>query len=275
MIHVVTKENRTLYTNALEQMHRLRKVHFVDQRQWPGAIVRSGGEYDEYDDEEAIYLLALEANGQVACSMRLRPVRDGSVMQTVFPNLPDDQGLDMGRSDIWEISRYCSSGVVRGWRGAHRQTEMRLAALEAALAQSVRLMIGIVELDLLARLMDSSGWRVTTLGEPVPLAAGLAQAVSVEVSHEALVEMQETQGMACPMSLNASRLWSPLPPQEFEVLSRVKALPPPRRQMAIGLMRSFVQVEPELTGRDLEICVDRAVASLRSTAYALTAANKP
>src|ERR1700742_2143493 len=71
MIHVVTAANRHLYSEALAEMHRLRRIHFVEERGWTGLTVRDGGEYDAYDDEHAIYLLGIEANGSVSCSARM------------------------------------------------------------------------------------------------------------------------------------------------------------------------------------------------------------
>jgi len=54
MIHIVTSANRALYAAALAEMHRLRKVHFVDERGWTAMTVRDGGEYDAYDDDQAV-----------------------------------------------------------------------------------------------------------------------------------------------------------------------------------------------------------------------------
>src|SRR5579875_591231 len=101
MIHVVTNANRSLYLHALKQMHRLRKVHFVDERGWTEMTLRDGGEYDPYDDDDAVYLLAIEADGAVSCSMRMRPTLSGSILTDVFPRLVAADEIGLCAADTW------------------------------------------------------------------------------------------------------------------------------------------------------------------------------
>ena len=90
MIHIVTHANRDLYADELLQAHRQRREAFVEQRGWPLSVREDGGEYDEGDDERAIYFLAIDKAGQVEASMRARPTDDFCVVADVFPHFLAD-----------------------------------------------------------------------------------------------------------------------------------------------------------------------------------------
>ena len=60
MIHLVTLANRHLYVEAMADLHRLRRKHFVEERGWTLEI-RDDGEYDAYDDDAAAYLIGFSA----------------------------------------------------------------------------------------------------------------------------------------------------------------------------------------------------------------------
>ncbi|WP_374574737.1 acyl-homoserine-lactone synthase [Phenylobacterium sp.] len=220
MIHVVTQANRSLYAEALARMHELRRVHFVEERGWNAMTVRDGGEYDEYDDDKMVYLLAIEPDGEISCSMRMRPAEDGSVLGDVFPHLVADDEPPINRPDVWEISRYFATGAVRGRGGAQRRAEIRLASLEVAMARGASRLVGMIDLEMLPPMLNSSGWRARVLGLPAPYPEGVAQAIEVEVCPEAVTEMEETQGLQGPLCLDLDPQVVPagLPPHEIEAL---------------------------------------------------------
>ena len=92
MIHVVTANNRQYYRAQLEEMHQLRRVHFIEERGWSDLKVVDGGEYDQFDDDRAVYLLALGSDAEVLGSSRVRPTDDKCLLADVFPDLigPDE-----------------------------------------------------------------------------------------------------------------------------------------------------------------------------------------
>ena len=59
-IHVVTRDNRHLYGNELQQYFRLRHEIFVEERGWKDLYRPDGLEIDRYDNEHAVYLLAID-----------------------------------------------------------------------------------------------------------------------------------------------------------------------------------------------------------------------
>jgi N-acyl-L-homoserine lactone synthetase len=252
MIHVVTAANRHLYAEALEEMHRLRRIHFVEERGWSAKSVRDGGEYDQYDDDKMVYLLSLEDDGRVSCSMRMRPADTGSVLTDVFPHLVAADEPSLNRPDIWEISRYFAASHCRGRAGARRRAEIRLASLEVARQRGVNRLIGMIDLEMLPPMLNGSGWQVRTLGLPAPYDEGIAQAIEVAVSHAAVEEMIETQGLEPAVSLELDPSRAPqLPPQEIEALLRLAHSGADRSRIIVALVRRILEVQDQAEESEL------------------------
>lgn len=261
MIHIVTSANRALYAAALAEMHRLRKVHFVDERGWTAMTVRDGGEYDAYDDDQAVYLLAIEPNGAVSCSMRMRPAINGSILADVFPHLVAADEAPLTAADTWEISRYFASSAARGKFGFKRRAEIRLAALEFALKQGAKRLIGMIDIEFLPPMLSGSGWRVRTLGLPAPYDEGVAQGIEVQVSRGALVDFEDSQGLSAPLSIELDPASiPPLPPQEIEALLTVASSDDSSRQVMIKLIKRVVELEPTASEDELVGLIDYVCA---------------
>ena len=253
MIHVVTAENRHLYEEALADMHRLRRVHFVEERGWAAMTVRDGGEYDEYDDEKMIYLLAIEPDGSVSCSMRMRPAEDGSVLGDIFPHLVAADEPTIYRPEVWEISRYFAAAQARGRGGLKRRAEVRLASLEVALARGAKRLVGMIDLEMLPPMLNGSGWRVRPLGLPAPYPEGIAQAIEVQVCPEALQEMEETLGLEGPVALELDPARAPvrLPPHEIETLLQVGQTSRDRSRFIVSVVKRIVEMQDEMGEEEL------------------------
>lgn len=246
MIHVVTAGNRGLYADALAEMHRLRRVHFVEERGWSALTVRDGGEYDQYDDEQAIYLLCLEEDGRLSCSMRMRPARDASMLTDIFPHLVAADEPSLNRNDVWEISRFFAAAHCRGRGGARRRAEVRLAALEVARSRGINRLIGMIDLEMLPPMLDGSGWRVRPLGLPAPYDEGIAQAIEVQVSQGAVEEMVETLGLEPGVCLELEPARTPLlPPHEIETLLRLAQTSSDRSRILVALVRRILALQDE------------------------------
>jgi acyl-homoserine lactone synthase len=265
MIHVVTAANRILYGSALREMHRLRRVHFVEERGWNAMTVRDGGEYDQYDDDKMIYLLSLDEQGDVACSMRMRPAETGSVLCDIFPHLVAADEPPLARPDVWEISRYFAARSARGRGGAKARAEVRLASLEVAHARQVKHLIGMIDLEMLPPMLSASGWRVRPLGLPAPYAEGIAQAIEVQVSRGAIIDMAETMGLSETASLELDPQRAPqLPPHEIEALIRFAQAGGEPARVLVALVRRLVALQDDVeeeTLLDLVSYVETVVAS--------------
>src|SRR5690349_17833903 len=139
LIHIVTAANRHFYARELDEMHRLRWRFFIEQRGWSeleAAQTAPGLERDEYDDERAVYLLALSDDGHVQGSMRLRPTDDKSLMTDRFPVLVAAETEAQFGAQTWEITRLMRSPEFRGSDG-ELLLRINCAACEFALARGI------------------------------------------------------------------------------------------------------------------------------------------
>jgi acyl-homoserine lactone synthase len=247
MIHVVTADNRDLYRDALREMHQLRRIHFVEERGWNAMTVRDGGEYDPYDDERTVYLMSLDKDGAVGCSMRMRPAETGSILSDVFPHLIAADEPPLTQPDVWEISRYFAARSARGRAGAQARAEVRLASLEVAQARGAKRLIGMIDLEMLPPMLTASGWRVRTLGLPAPYDEGIAQAIEVQVSRGAIIDMAESQGLSEAVSLELDPRRAPqMPPQEIEALLRLAQCDGQHSRILVALVRRVVALQDQV-----------------------------
>ncbi|MFO1014444.1 MAG: acyl-homoserine-lactone synthase [Caulobacteraceae bacterium] len=176
MIHIVTAANRHLYQPQLAAMHRLRTVHFVQERGWSLKVREDGGEYDQYDDERTIYGLAVGASGQVLGGVRLRPTDDKCMLTDDLPQLVATSPESIVGPDVWELTRLFTTREARDRRklgGPDVKIELLVAALEFANAQGAfRVLCSFTMRDYAA--FNAGGYNIRLTGLPCETAdAGL------------------------------------------------------------------------------------------------------
>jgi hypothetical protein len=86
MIYAITPENRALCPSFVEQQFQIRHAIFVKEKGWKEFGRRSTYEMDQYDDEEAIYILAAEGD-RVIADFRLYPTTRPHMLLNAFPSL--------------------------------------------------------------------------------------------------------------------------------------------------------------------------------------------
>ena len=89
---------------------RYRQRIFIQRLGWPLACGpnRQQEEQDQFDQQETVYVIALNDEGQICGCARLLPTTQPTLMQEVFPHLMQDH-LPRSRQ-IWELSRFASDG---------------------------------------------------------------------------------------------------------------------------------------------------------------------
>jgi N-acyl-L-homoserine lactone synthetase len=188
MLHVITGANRHLYKAQLQEMHRQRYEVFVLGRGW-NLQVRDGGEFDEGDDERAVYLLALDSTGSCRSSVRLRPADDFSYMIDRMPAWIDGDAQAL-RSDpgLWEIARWINQS---GWSEGQ---EIRIGLVECLHSRGATHAISCADLKI-AEYAIRTGWRLSYLGAPRRYPeGGLAVATSQPVSAEEVEQLRTRFG---------------------------------------------------------------------------------
>jgi acyl-homoserine lactone synthase len=176
-IHVVGRSNRHLYGDALEQWFRLRHAVFVGERGWTALARPDGRDIDAYDDEHAIYLLAIDA-GRVVGGQRLYPTLRPHMISEVFPHLVA-RDIPAGPT-VFEWTRYF---VVKERRMGRTDCRL-LAALQAfCLEEGITHVTAVVEMWWLPR-WQQAGFRAKPLGLPQPVEGQPTVAALIEISEE-------------------------------------------------------------------------------------------
>lgn len=86
MIHVITSANRHLYEPELLTHFRLRHEVYVVERNWKELDHADGLERDQFDNQDATYIMAID-NGEIVGGSRLIPTTNPHLLSEVFPYL--------------------------------------------------------------------------------------------------------------------------------------------------------------------------------------------
>jgi len=246
MIHVVTAANRRFYEPQLLQMHRQRKTIFIDRRGWKAlTVAENGGEYDEGDDERAIYFLALTSSGDVERAMRLRPTTDWSMLGDLFPQFVGPDEAPVSNPDVWEMARYYATGNTRQDENFGRRGEFGLSLLEKAVQCGIKRVLLLSDLALVGSVMRS-GWQMRIIGLPGAYDEGECVAGEIECSPEAVETLKERlniRGTAL-LEFDENHPLAELGPLDAELfLDAVQHLTPESRQLMTGITRSIAKIE--------------------------------
>jgi len=189
VLHLVTKENRSLYARELDDLFRVRKFVFVDELGWQLTVTPDGREIDQYDDDEAMYGIGFDCNGRVTMAGRYRPTLRNSMLGDIFPHAVAE-GLDgLPGPATWEFSRgFClETGGKR--HNQQRRAMLMLTPLEIAHASGVTSYIAFSEVRLLPLFMQM-GWRITLLGDPTDFGQGTGIAFEIDASDVAIAKIR-------------------------------------------------------------------------------------
>ena len=162
MIFIVNTENRSFFAADLLAMHDQRRSIFIDRLRWP-LPSDAGGERDQYDRDDTIYLLAKShIRGDILASARLLPTTGPHLLSDHFShacsNVPP-------RGDtVWEASRFCPNPeITSSRRRIELFSEIVGGIMECALLYGVTRVTFTANRALLP-LALKSGWRATTMG---------------------------------------------------------------------------------------------------------------
>ena len=103
MIHVITSANRHLYEPELLAHFRLRHEIYVVERKWKELQRPDRSERDQFDNQDATYVLAID-KGEVVGGSRLVPTTRPHLLSEVFPHLASVRGLPRA-GDTYEWTR--------------------------------------------------------------------------------------------------------------------------------------------------------------------------
>lgn len=173
---------------VLRTMFEDRKSVFVDLLKWDVPVIGGRFELDEFDDEQATYIIVADKDGDHLGSARLLPTTRRHILDSLFPNLcsaPPPSG-----PHIFEITRFCLSR--RQSARTRQETRNRLvsALVAHALATGIRSYTGVAEMGWLQQIL-AFGWECRPLGLPVRMECGTLGALRIEIAPDTPARLSE------------------------------------------------------------------------------------
>jgi acyl-homoserine lactone synthase len=199
-IHTITKANRHLYEQQLEDHFRIRYDIYVRERRWMALDRPDQRDCDQFDTDAAIYLLALR-DGEVVGGSRFVPTNFPHLMSDIFPTLAP-RGLIRAR-DVLEWTRIFVVKPFRGEQAQPRVESLMLAGImEFMLADGYRAITVVMEAWWLPRLLEL-GWNVKPLGLPQLIDGMQVMAACIDVSPLALAGVRQARNISRSVLVHA------------------------------------------------------------------------
>lgn len=149
---------------ALRAMFRARKEVFIDLLHWDLPALAGEFEVDQFDNQDAEYLILMGREGEHRASARLLRTDRPHLLGDLYPHLC--AGPVPSGPTIKEITRFCldrhQPAIER--RGARNQLVTALA--DYALENGISAYTGVADLDWFNQI-QRFGWACEPLGQPV------------------------------------------------------------------------------------------------------------
>jgi acyl-homoserine lactone synthase len=199
MIHIITRTNRHLYDRELVAHFRLRHQIYVEERKWTNLARPDELEHDQFDNEHACYVLAIEGDRVVGGS-RLIPSTEPHLLSEVFPHLVAVRGLPRA-PNIYEWTRMFVVKERREGRNMGRTAGTVICGvLEYCLETGIVNLTALIEMWWLPRFQDM-GWQLTPLGLPELISGEWSVAVKMTVDEQTLQSTRAYHDLMQPVVL--------------------------------------------------------------------------
>lgn len=191
MVHIVDRENRHLYAEQLNQMHKIRHEVFVERRGWR-LNCDQGREYDQFDTDDTVYMIDIDRAGTVQGSVRFLRTTGPTIISSIFPHLCTEP--PPCSEFVWESSRGHVSPLATDptiW------SRIMLAELEFSVLWGVEKVVFVIDTFLLPKWL-AAGWVIDPLGPPTIIEGESYIACSLNISPLSLRNMRDRYGIKSP-----------------------------------------------------------------------------
>lgn len=163
---------------VLRAMFEARKAVFVDLLKWDVPVLGGTWELDQFDDDDARYIVLTDAQGRHLGSTRLLKTTQPHILDTLFPDLCEE-AVPSG-PDVFEITRFCLDRNLRASERREVRNRLVTALAEHALDAGIRRYTGVAEMAWFQQIL-SFGWRCMPLGLPRMRDRTMLAAIEIQI----------------------------------------------------------------------------------------------
>lgn len=201
MIHIVTAASRCLFEDELLEVRRIAGGDCARAGAWEAHP--AGGGIDLFDNDDAIYILAIE-DGRVCGASRLSTTWKPHRLGDVFPHLAAMRGVPRDPA-VYEwtpvLADPMSAAAQQDDRHRHAAATMMCAVVEYCLAEGIHALSGIIDAWSLPRFHDM-GWTVQPLGLPEQVGEEWVIAVLMPIDASVLQATRAFYGIDEPVLMH-------------------------------------------------------------------------
>lgn len=184
-IVISSRYDRRMKLDYLVDMLSLRYQTFCERLCW-SVNSRGGMEFDTFDDQDPVYMVALNQQDRVEGCWRMMPTTRSNMLRDVFPQLCSESNMPQSK-DVWEISRWatvpCESEKYYQAAVNPVTIDMISAAYDYAKEKGITEFV-VVTSAAMERLMKRLGLPITRLGDSVRIEKVLSVACRIPVNEE-------------------------------------------------------------------------------------------
>ncbi|MDB5722223.1 MAG: N-acyl-L-homoserine lactone synthase [Alphaproteobacteria bacterium] len=162
----------------LRAMFEARKRVFVDLLRWDVPVLDGRYEIDQFDDENAIYVIVTDGEGRHRGSARLLPTMRPHILDTLFPQLCADR--PPRGAGIFEITRFCLDREQDATSRLIARNRLVSAMVDYAIDNGIHAFSGVAEVGWLQQIL-AFGWRCSPLGLPRQIGGRMLGALRIEI----------------------------------------------------------------------------------------------
>ncbi|WP_254913952.1 acyl-homoserine-lactone synthase [Sphingobium sp. Z007] len=152
---------QALSDRVFRSMFEERKRVFVDLLGWDIPVLACRYEIDQFDDDEAVYIVITDDTGEHAGSARLLQTDRPHILDTIFPNLCD--GVPPTGPNVREITRFCLARRLKARERLATRNRLVSALVEYALSNGILTYTGVAEWAWFQQIL-AFGWECLPLG---------------------------------------------------------------------------------------------------------------
>lgn len=174
---------------AIRAMFEARKRVFVDLLKWDVPVLAGRYEIDQFDTEEAEYLVLVDEEGAHRASARLLPTDGPHILADLYPFLCQSH-LPKGPRTR-EITRFCLEPSLRAPDRRRARNQLVTALVEHALRAGISDFTGVATVSWF-RQIEGFGWDCRALGEPVEIGGSSLVGLHIRIDSETPVALSRT-----------------------------------------------------------------------------------